>query len=105
MSQSDVKSAKPLSLRILNKDYVIACPEEERETLQASANYLNQHIESVRKAGKVVGTERMVVISALHIIQEYFQYRQEHEGDSQSITAKLQQLQDKIDLALTQIKH
>ncbi len=87
----------PVKLHILEKDYVIACPEEERETLMASARYLNQKVQIVREGGKVVSTERIVVISALNIIHEYLQYKQ-------SIEEEKNHLQEKIELALSEIK-
>jgi cell division protein ZapA len=94
----------PVNLRILEKDYVVACPEEERETLMASAQYLNQKVQEVREGGKVVSTERMVVVSALNIIHEYLQYKQQKENDMFMVNREMGLLEEKIDLALSSIK-
>ncbi|MDM8560244.1 cell division protein ZapA [Candidatus Parabeggiatoa sp. HSG14] len=94
----------PVNLRILEKDYVVACPEEERETLMASAQYLNQKVQEVREGGKVVSTERMVVVSALNIIHEYLQYKQQKENDNFTVNSEIGLLEEKIDLALSEIK-
>lgn len=94
----------PVNLRILEKDYVVACPEEERDTLMASAQYLNKKVKEVREGGKVVSTERMVVVSALNIIHEYFQYKQQKEHDVTTINHEIGRLQEKIELALSEIK-
>ncbi|EIJ43491.1 hypothetical protein BegalDRAFT_2649 [Beggiatoa alba B18LD] len=94
----------PVNLHILDKDYVIACPEEERETLLASADYLNKKVKEVRDGGKIVSTERIVVVSALNIIHEYFRYKQNHEIESSSLKDKVVSLQSKIELALQEIK-
>lgn len=94
----------PINLRILDKDYVVACPEEERDTLIASAHYLSQKVQEVREGGKVVSTERMVVITALNIVHEYFQYKQQKENDLSTIDKDISYLQEKIELALSEIK-
>jgi cell division protein ZapA len=94
----------PVNLRIFDKDYVMACPEEERETLLASAQYLQQKIAEVRIGGKVVSNERLVVVSALNIIHEYFQYKQQQEDYIKTLNAGTKRLQEKIDVALSQVK-
>jgi len=44
-----------VTISILDKEFRIACPEEEREELQRSAQYLNGKMREVRESGKVVG--------------------------------------------------
>jgi cell division protein ZapA len=105
MSRSSDKTAiKPVNLRILDKDYVIACPETECDTLRDSAHYLTNKIKEVKEGGKIVSNERLVVVSALNIIHEYMQYKQQKEYDIQSLEQQIEQLQDKISLALARIK-
>lgn len=93
----------PVNLHILEKDYVVACPEEERDTLMASARFLKEKVQEVRDGGKVVSTERIVVISALNIIHEYLHYKQQNEHGSHNINSEIGRLQEKIDLALSEI--
>ncbi len=94
----------PVNLHILEKDYVVACPEEERDTLMASAQYLNEKVKEVREGGKVVSTERIVVISALNIIHEYFGYKEQKEKEINRFNENTIRLQKKIELALSEIK-
>lgn len=94
----------PVNLHVLDKDYVVACPEEERETLMASAHYLNEKVKQVREGGKVVSSERIVVISALNIIHEYFQYKQKTEEYTNTLNDKVASLEEKITLALSSRK-
>ncbi|RKZ72859.1 MAG: cell division protein ZapA [Candidatus Parabeggiatoa sp. nov. 1] len=94
----------PVNLRILDKDYVVACPEDERDTLMASARFLNEKVQQIRGGGKVVSTERIVVISALNIVHEYLQYKQQKDDDINTIENDIVQLQEKIGLALLEIK-
>jgi cell division protein ZapA len=46
----------------------------------------------------------MVVVSALNVIHEYFQYKQQESDNLQAINAYVQRLHSKIDLALIRIK-
>ena len=100
---SNSKSVQ-VNLHILDKDYIVACPEEERELLLTSAQYLNQKIQEARGGGKVASNERLVVISALNIIHEYFQYKQQKESNFNVLHAEVSHLHEKIELALSKIK-
>lgn len=95
--------AIPISLRILDKEYVLVCPEEEREILLAAAEFLNSKIKQVRDGGKVVSNERIVAVSALNIAHEYLQYKQEQESQKYD-NQPLANLQSKIELAINKIK-
>jgi cell division protein ZapA len=94
----------PVSLRILEKDYVVACPEEERETLIASAQFFNKKVQEVREGGKVVSNERIAVVSALNIIHEYFQQQQQQADDIRLVNRQISHLQDKIEQTLNEVK-
>ena len=59
-----------LTVRILDKDYRISCPPEERESLVAAAGELNQRMRDMRGGTKVLGAERMAVMAALNVIHE-----------------------------------
>jgi cell division protein ZapA len=93
----------PISLRILDKEYVLACPEDERAVLLAAAEFLNSKVKQVRDGGKVVSNERIVAVSALNIAHEYLQYKQEQENQQRDNQA-ISDLQNKITLAIDKIK-
>ena len=45
-----------VSVRIMEKEYVVACPYEERSALLDAAEFLNARMREIRDSGKVVGT-------------------------------------------------
>ncbi|MCK5720442.1 MAG: cell division protein ZapA [Thiomargarita sp.] len=94
----------PINLHILDKDYVIACPKKEHDTLIASAEYLNQKIKEVRESGKIVSTERIVVVSALNIVHEYLQCKNQKDDKKYLIDDEVERLQKKLAGALADIK-
>ncbi|HXF46649.1 MAG TPA: cell division protein ZapA [Burkholderiaceae bacterium] len=59
-----------LELSILGRSYRIACEPHERAQLLACARYVDQKMEAIRAAGKVLGADRIAVMAALQIAQE-----------------------------------
>jgi cell division protein ZapA len=95
---------EPVSVRIMDRDYLIACPAEERDALQDSARHLDRKMKEIRDSGKIVGAERIAVMAALNLTHELLQNRDLREGQNQSISARIRSLQEKIELALNQGK-
>jgi len=63
-------ASKPLTVRILEKDYRIACPPEEQAILFRTADYVNQAMAQVKKNGQTLSTERVAVLAALNIARQ-----------------------------------
>jgi cell division protein ZapA len=93
-------SAQQEVIRLLDKEYTIACPTDQREGLLASARRLDTKMREIRTSGKIVGSERIVVMAALNIIFELLQERQPNSGTTQELGLRLRLIQDKIDSAL-----
>jgi cell division protein ZapA len=64
------KDSGVMKVYILDKEYLVACPEEERDALRASAKYLNDKMAEIRGSGKVVGMDRIAVMAALNLAHE-----------------------------------
>ncbi len=47
-----------VSVRIMEKEYVVACPYDERSALLDAAEYLNGRMRQTRHSGEVVGPQR-----------------------------------------------
>lgn len=91
------KSSSGITIHILDKEYLIACSEEERHDLQRSADFLDKKMREIRDAGKIVGSDRIAVMAALNISHELL--TSENKQDS-SINSRIRSLQEKIDDAL-----
>ncbi len=59
-----------ITVTILDKEYLIACTDEERHELMRSAEYLDKKMREIRETGKVVGSDRIAVMAALNISHE-----------------------------------
>jgi len=89
--------SRPASVTILEKDYLVACGEGERDSLLASVELLKAKIQEVRDGGKVIGNERIAVVAALNIAHEYLEYKRQKDRYTSSMDVSLRRLQDKID--------
>ena len=89
-----------LSVRILEKEYHIACPLEERTDLLNSAEYLNLKMREVRDGGKVVGLDRIAVIAALNIANELLRLRNRDNDLDSDVGGRLRILRERVESAL-----
>jgi cell division protein ZapA len=94
--------AKPMRIHILDKEYLVACPENEREALFASADLLTGKMKEIRDSGKIVGADRIAVMAALNMAHELLEYKTSKDDYQHSISKRIRALQDKIDIALNQ---
>ncbi len=59
-----------VTVRIMSREYTVACPPEEHEALVASADYLNERMNAIRRRGKALGAERVAVMTALNLARD-----------------------------------
>jgi len=90
-------------VKILDKEYQVACPREERQALMESAQLLDERMKAIRGSGAVIGLERIAVMAALNLSHELLQAK---SGISAPISAAadkadLQRLNEKIERALS----
>ena len=64
------KSPTTVEVNILDKDYLVACPEDQQDALRRAARHLDNKMREIRTTGKVLGTERIAVMAALNITHE-----------------------------------
>ncbi len=88
-----------VTVTILGKEFMVACPEDERAALTASASYLDKKMREIQASGKVMGSERTAVMAALNIAHELIELRS-RGGMPVDTAQKIKFLQTKIDAAL-----
>lgn len=88
--------SSPVIVNILGKEYQIACPEEEKEALIASARMVHENMEKIRQSGKVVGVDRIAVMAALNIAHELIQIQHDESHDLEKVNNKILQLKERV---------
>lgn len=91
-------SNETVFVKILDKEYQVACPREERQALQQSAHMLDERMKAIKNTGAVIGLERIAVMAALNLSHELLQAKTP-SGEATS-AAELQRLNDKVERAL-----
>ena len=89
-----------INITILDKEYVVACEQNEKEQLMAAAEYVKNKIEEIKTSG-LVGSERLAVMTALNIAGELLNYRNDKETYTQNVSDVVGRLQGKINQALS----
>lgn len=87
-------------VRILDKEYTIGCPAEERDALLEAARTLNEKMHEIRNSGKVIGTERIAVMAAINLSHELLQHRHGISGYNGEHERRLLHIQARIEQAL-----
>lgn len=94
-----------VTVKILDKDYQVACPEEQEAELVVSAKYLDKQMRAIRETGKVIGLERIAVMAALNISYELLQASESGENRATlPAPGGLDALNRKVDDALYQLR-
>jgi cell division protein ZapA len=89
-----------VSVRILEKEYQVACLPEERSELLDSAEFLNGKMKDIRDAGNIVGLDRIAVMSALNLAHELLK-RNRNEAIESEVSERVKQMRERVESALS----
>ncbi len=89
-----------VSVRIMEKEYIVACPHEERSALLDSAEFLNARMREIRDSGKVVGLDRIAVMAALNLVNELLQLRQREGQLENELAGRVRSLRERVESTL-----
>jgi cell division protein ZapA len=103
------RNVQTVAVRILDKEYQVACPPQQQAELLLSARHLDQQMRAIRETGKVIGLERIAVMAALNISHELLRARNGlSDGESTDAPAPdsgaVADLNAKLDEALHQLR-
>lgn len=89
-----------VSVRILEKEYQVSCPANERTDLLDSAEMLNAKMREIRDSGKVVGLDRIAVMAALNMANELLHSRARDKALGDTVGTRLKLISDRVETAL-----
>jgi cell division protein ZapA len=92
--------AKSVTVHILDKEYCIACPADERGNLEDAARYLDGKMREIRASGKVIGADRIAVMAALNISHDLLHKKQQLDKDAAETRDCVRDLLGRVDGAL-----
>jgi len=97
-------SNETVFVKILDKEYQVACPREERQALVESAQLLDERMKAIRGTGAVIGLERIAVMAALNLSHELLQAKNAGApAGSAASHMDLARLNEKLDRSLSSL--
>ncbi len=87
--------SEPVQVRILDRDFMVAAPPEERESLLESARHLDARMREIRDAGRIVGIDRIAIMAALNLTHELLEARGDAAG-AEAVQHRLEALDRQI---------
>jgi cell division protein ZapA len=89
-----------VSVRIMEKEYVVACPYEERSALLDAAEFLNARMREIRDTGKVVGLDRILVMAALNLAHEFLKSKDRESRLDNGVGQRVRALRERVENSL-----
>ena len=89
-----------VSVRIMEKEYVVACPYDERSALLDAAEFLNARMREIRDSGRVVGLDRIAVMAALNLAHELLKGRDRETRLDSGVGHRVRALRERVEGAL-----
>ena len=95
-----------LDIKLLGKEYRVACPPEERESLQAAVALLGERMGEISEKTKSTG-ERLAVMTALNLAHEMLAQKKPHAGghssvDTRELKRRIAAMEARLDEAMAQ---
>jgi len=94
------ESTVPVTIRILDRDYQVACREDEKDDLVAAAGIVDERMKEVRNRGSVIGTDRVAVMAALNMAHELLELR-ELQRSAEQTRDRMSELEARVASALS----
>ena len=91
-----------LTINLLGREFRVACPEGEERALLATVDYVNRKLKEVRDVGKVVGNERIALMTALNVAHEFLSQQKSPSGgvDTTAFKRRIVAMQETVESAL-----
>lgn len=93
-----------VTVKILDKEYQVACPQEQEAELVSSAKYLDKQMRGIRNSGRVIGLERIAVMAALNTSYELLQASSQSSEPEAPDSNTVKRLAGKLDEALYDLR-
>ena len=94
--------AEPVSIRILDKEYLIACPPDEREDLLRAASLLEARLKKARESARGMGMERWLIMAGLDLANQLGKSEVREELAARDMGSRVRQMRERVERALVQ---
>ena len=93
-------ASKTVEVQLLGRTYRVACEDDKRQELLEAVAYLDGKMNEIRRAGKVMGAERIAVMAALNVAHELLSVKLGAGFDLGEAKRRLSALESQLDAAI-----
>ncbi|SDD74311.1 cell division protein ZapA [Aquimonas voraii] len=87
----------PVNLRVLDREFLVACKPEERAGLVASAEQVDRQLRELRRSHPSATVDRLAVLMALNLTHELNALRQSQRERDARLERSLTDLNHRLD--------
>ena len=95
-------AAKTMDIKLLERNYKVACPVGQESALQQAADALNRRLEETKERTQLTNVEQIAVMTALNLCHEWIQDQNEQSAKTAKLEEKIQLLQATIEQAMSE---
>ena len=89
-----------VNVKILDKEYQVSCPANEKAALLDSAELLHDKMAEIRNSGKVTGIDRIAVMAALNLANELILVRSSGDAIETDAAVRITAMRERVESAL-----
>lgn len=94
--------SEPVSIKLIDREFLVACEPEEREGLLEAASFLDTRMRKLRGAPRSPGFDRLAVLAAMDIAHELLELRSQQQTQVSALAGNLARLRHKLETVLEQ---
>jgi cell division protein ZapA len=89
--------SEPVTVHILEREYLVACPPDERPALMTASQLLDSRMREVRGGNRMASIDRIAVLAALNIAAEFIKLKQDAGERDRDLSRTLGELNRRLD--------
>lgn len=94
-------SVEQVSVEIMKRQFTFGTPGSEKETLLQAVDMLNRKIDTVREGGRVVESEKIVILAALNLVHDLLKMSMKDDLAIGDFERKIASMVETCDAALS----
>jgi len=93
-------SAAQVNVKILEKEYQVACSPEERGDLLDSVELLNVKMKEIRDGGGITALDKIAIMAALNLANELIQSQGKGNALESNAKQRISAMRERVEVAL-----
>ena len=88
--------AEPVKVHILDREFLVACPDDERAGLMQSADLLDQRMREIRDNARTQSPDQVAVMAALNLTHELLQAQAQQKETARLVEDRMRAMEERI---------